>query len=190
MSGLPDIDPCQRGTGNHRSLRKYIAEDFYANEASWFNPGFHACSVYRVGRWLRQQPKIVRTLVSPLYSAAAAFVQIAYHIEIPPTAEIGRGLRVKLGVAIHPAARIGDDCILRHRVTIGASTREAMNDAPTIGNRVQVGVGSVLMGRIVIGDDVRIGPNAVVMTNVPAGSTVTVAPPRVLNISARRAVGE
>jgi serine O-acetyltransferase len=174
--------------GRPATLRHLIAGDFYANDASWLNPGFHAAAVYRFGNWLAAKHGLARTLLGPLHRLAGTFITALYHIELPPSASIGRRLRVKLGVAVHPNARIGDDCVLRHRVTIGAATRENMAAAPVLGDRVEVGVGAVVMGRITVGDDVRIGPNAVVMSNIPAGSSVTVAPPRVLQIMAKRII--
>ena len=56
-------------------------------------------------------------------------------------------------------------------------------NAPTLGNRVDVGAGAILMGNVVIGDDVRIFPNAVVMTNVPANSTVVSPVSRIMTRS-------
>ena len=51
-----------------------------------------------------------------------------------------------------------------------------------LGDRVNVGAGAMLLGRIQIGDDVRIGPNAVVIRNIPSNSTVAPAPIRVIQL--------
>lgn len=182
------IDQASASSGMPASLRKLIAEDFYANDGSWLNPGFHAAAVYRLGAWLAAQNGAIRTILKPFQQLAAAAIRALYHIELPPSAHIGRRLRVKLGVSVHHQARVGDDCILRHRVTIGAATREHMTAAPTLGDRVEVGVGAVIMGRIKIGDDVRIGPNAVVTSNIPSGSSVTIPAARVLQIMAKRTI--
>jgi serine O-acetyltransferase len=77
-------------------------------------------------------------------------------------------------VSIAKDAEIGDDCVIRHNVTIGGVSG-ARPDGPIIGSGVEVGAGAVIIGRIRIGDGARIGPNAVVMTNVPAGA-IAVAP--------------
>ena len=43
---------------------------------------------------------------------------------------------------------------------------------PKIGNRVWIGTGSVIVGKITIGDDVLIAPNAYVNCDVPSHSVV------------------
>ena len=97
------------------------------------------------------------------------------------TSTIGRRFRIghQNGIVIHKFATIGNDCLVRHGVTLGrggierANSPETFRDtAPVLGDRVDVGVGAVIVGKIRIGDDVHIGPNAVVLTDVPAGATV------------------
>ena len=43
---------------------------------------------------------------------------------------------------------------------------------PTIGNRVWIGVGAVIVGNINIGDDVIIAPNSFVNIDIPSHSIV------------------
>ena len=86
------------------------------------------------------------------------------------------------GIVIHWRAEIGDDCVIRQNATLGAATGEKFMHAPVLGNRVEVGCGAAIIGRVRIGDDARIGPNAVVTTNVPAGATVVVPPPRIVQV--------
>jgi serine O-acetyltransferase len=81
---------------------------------------------------------------------------------------------------LHAGAVVGDECILRHNVTIGAISLDLIDHAPTLGRGVHVGCGAVIMGPISIGDGARIGPNAVVMTDVPAGASVFVSAPRMV----------
>jgi len=83
---------------------------------------------------------------------------------------------------IHPKAEIGDDCLIRQNVTIGAASHDRPREAPKLGNGVQVGSGAAILGNVKIGDGVRIGPNAVVMTSVPAGVIVFAAPARILRL--------
>jgi serine O-acetyltransferase len=85
------------------------------------------------------------------------------------------------GIVVHPGATIGDDCQIRHGCTIGAATDDGFwRQVPTLGSRVNVGAGAMIIGRVHVGDDVRIGPNAVVMTNIPAGSIVLAEAPRII----------
>jgi serine O-acetyltransferase len=105
-----------------------------------------------------------------------------YGIELPASAVLGRRVVIahQNGIVIHPNAVIGDDCVIRHNVTIGAINFDLIDHAPKLGRGVHVGCGAVIMGPISIGDGARIGPNAVVITDVPAGASVFVSAPRMV----------
>ena len=76
--------------------------------------------------------------------------------------------------------------MIRQNVTIGSATPDRVfQEAPKLGNRVQVGAGAVIVGKVTIGDGARIGPTAVVLTNVPAGASVFVPPPRIIQLAKR-----
>ena len=164
------------GTGG---LLPLIREDRRIHR-SWLSPGFQALAVHRFGAWRLGLPAVPRKLLSPLYRLGALTVQNLYGIVIPPTVDVGRRVNIPYGgkIVISPKVAIGDDSILRHNVTIGAGrTGDAV---PTLGRRVGVGTGAVILGRIHIGDFAEIGPNAVVLTDVPAKATVFADPGRVV----------
>ena len=60
-------------------------------------------------------------------------------------------------------------------------------DAPVLGDGVEVGAGAVVIGKVTIGDGAMIGPNAVVMSDVPAGMTAFSAPARVVDVKRKAA---
>lgn len=103
-------------------------------------------------------------------------------IEIPPTVTAGPGLAVfhGTGLVVHSRARLGRDVVLRHGVTIGALGEDPDGRPATLGDRVSVGAGALVLGDIVVGDDARIGAGAVVVTDVPARATVVGNPARVV----------
>jgi serine O-acetyltransferase len=156
-----------------------IRGDWIANERSITRPGFHALMVHRAGSWIMGLPRLPKLLLAPFYAIPFWFVRNFYGIELPHRTRVGQRfcLAHQSGIVIHPYAVIGDDCLIRQNVTIGAAAKV---EAPKIGNRVEIGAGAVLVGGITVGDDVRIGPNAVVMMNVPSNSAVVVQPPRVV----------
>lgn len=132
-------------------------------------------AVHRLGGWAAGQRPPLRSPLRLLAKLGFVLVRNVYGIELPATVQIGRRLKIahQGGIVVHPHAVIGDDCTIRQGVTIGG-TRDVGYEAdfPTIGDRVSIGAGAVLAGRLRVGDDVAIGPNAVVMSNVAAGSIV------------------
>ncbi|SEK65587.1 serine O-acetyltransferase EpsC [Nonomuraea pusilla] len=107
-------------------------------------------------------------------------------VEIHPGARIGRRLFIDhaIGVVIGETAVVGDDVTLYHRVTLGgrgfhADAKGAVRH-PVIGDRVVVGVGASVLGRVHVGDDAVIGAHAVVLTDVPPGARVRPATPVII----------
>ena len=68
---------------------------------------------------------------------------------------------------------IGDDVTIGHRVTLHGCT---------VGNRVLIGMGAILMDNVVVGDDCIIGAGALLTqgTHVPPGSLVIGSPAKVV----------
>lgn len=97
-----------------------------------------------------------------------------YCVEIPLSVKIGKGLYIghPYAITISGAAVIGENCNISKGVTIGSENRGRRKGAPTIGNKVWIGVNSTVVGNIVIGDDVLIAPNSYVNVDVPSHSIV------------------
>jgi serine O-acetyltransferase len=57
-------------------------------------------------------------------------------------------------------------------VNIGQANRGRKAGCPKIGNKVFIGTGAVVVGKIIIGDNVMIAPNALVNFDVPDNSIV------------------
>ena len=179
-----------------RELLGLLREDYATNRRSrlkwtFFTPGFQAIAVYRLGVWCNGlRPALLRAPTRLGVGFLAFLVRNFYGIELYPTAEIGRrfGIVHQHGIVIHKLAVIGDDCLVRQGVTIGAAgVRDDAALPPRLGDRVKIGAGAVLAGPITVGDDVTVGPNCVVMTNVPPGSIVTAPPSRIMTPPPRRA---
>jgi serine O-acetyltransferase len=176
-----------------KELRARIREDYRVNDGFW-RPGFQAVATYRLGTWCNgMRSRLLRAPMWRIYWLLNLIMCNVYGIEIGHKARIGRRLRIvhQHGITIHQSAALGDDCLLRQGVTIGALggvVRSGIR-APQLGNRIKIGAGAILAGPIHIGDDVMIGPNAVVMVNVPAGSIVASPQSRVMTPPPRRKVG-
>jgi serine O-acetyltransferase len=158
-----------------------VKEDHLVNGKDWTLPGFRAMFMYRFGVWRMNKPKLIRMPLSVIYRWMYRRVRNRYGIELHYTAKIGRRFRIahQGAIVIHEHAVIGDDCTIRQGVTIG-STAEYDMQGPTLGNRVDVGAGAMILGRVRVGDGARIGANAVVMMNVPAGAMAVAQPARIM----------
>lgn len=169
------------------SQRELLSEDFATYGRHWLNPGLHAMAMYRLGQYVHSGDSLGRRAARPAFRLVRAFVRNVYGIELPPEARIGRRLFLghAHGVVFAEGAVVGNDCLVRHNVTLGSATRGG-SGRPIIGDRVEFGPGSIVMGRVVVGDDVLIGPNAVVFRDVPAGSRVLAPAPMIRPATTRQ----
>jgi serine acetyltransferase len=164
-------------------LLAQIAEDWKAHGRDWTRPGFQAVAVHRFGNWrMRLQPKLVRAPFSVIYRALYRGVRNFYGIELPYTTQVGRRVIIEhqSGIVIHGNSVIGDDCILRHNVTLGNRNLAHPLEAPRLGTGVNVGAGAKILGGVVIGNGAQIGANAVVCKDVPGGAIAVGIPARVI----------
>jgi serine O-acetyltransferase len=143
-------------------------------------PGVHALSYHRLahGLW-RARWHLAARLVS-------AFSRMVTGIDIHPGAEIGPGLFIDhgQGVVIGETAVVGRDVTLYQGVTLGSTGKERKAKRhPTLGDRVLVAAGAMILGDIVIGDDAKVGAGSVVLRSVPAGATVVGVPGRVVAVN-------
>lgn len=103
-------------------------------------------------------------------------------VEIHPGASIGRRFFIDhgMGVVIGETTEIGDDVLLYQGVVLGGVSLEKHKRHPTLGNKVVVGSGAILLGPIKVGNEARVGAGSVVIGDVPEGATVVGVPGRVI----------
>ena len=58
--------------------------------------------------------------------------------------------------------------------------RQALNDVPTLGDNVDLGCNSVIIGGIHVGNGAIIGAGSVVLHDVPAGAVVAGNPAKIV----------
>ncbi|RFA13972.1 serine O-acetyltransferase [Subtercola boreus] len=135
--------------------------------------GMHALWMHRLTHalWLRPGLKLPARLLSQLARSLTG-------VEIHPGAIIGRRVFIDhgMGVVIGETARVGDDVLIYHGVTLGGVGPVAGTRHPTVGNNVLLGAGAKLLGPIVIGDGSAVGANAVVLQDAPPHSLVVGVP--------------
>jgi serine O-acetyltransferase len=167
------------------SLLAQVREDLQRHRGEWTRPGFQAVAVHRLGARALRMPGIKGKFARKLHKLLFVLVRNFYGIELPATTKIGRRLLLghQHGIVVHERATIGDDCVIRHNVTLGNGAKYWTDEAPHLGDRVRISPGVVVIGDVHIGDDVQIGPNALVTTDVPAGAMVFEKPTRVLRLA-------
>jgi len=163
-------------------LWQQIKEDWEAHGRDWTKPGFRAVAIQRFGVWRMQvQPKILRAPLSMLYRSLFRHARNVYGIELPYTVRLGRRVVIEHqgGIVIHGSCHIGDDSIIRQGVTLGNRYLDRPDEAPKLGDRVNVGAGAKILGNVTLGNDAVIGANAVVLIDIPAGQTAIGIPARI-----------
>lgn len=159
-----------------------IREDYRTYKGKISAQGFWVMVVYRFGRWrysVRFAP--LRKPLSFLYRFLKTVSQVVAGIDLPCETRVGERFRIDHfgGIIISGDAVIGDNVTVRNGVTIGLRHRDDPG-SPVIGDRVDIGAGAKILGKIRIGNDVVIGANAVVIRDVPSNSTAVGVPARVL----------
>lgn len=164
--------------------RSHFFDDLKVAQEGLLSLGFWALQVYRFGRLrYRFRSRLVRIPLGVLHLILAKLAEMSSTITIGVGADIGRRLTIEHSgaIVIHGNAVIGDDCVVRQGVTIGNRHLSDPFGAPVIGNRVNIGAGAKLLGRIRIGDDVQIGANAVVLKDIPAGCIAVGVPAKIIS---------
>ncbi len=159
-----------------------IREDWRTYQHDITRQGFWVILVYRFGRWRYTiKRRGLRMPFSFLYKILFLFIQIITGIELPCEAKVGKRFTIEHfgNIIVSGDAVFGDDVIIRNGVTVGLK-QTGIRGSPTIGNRVDIGVGAKLLGPIQIGDDVAIGANAVVIKDVPANSIAVGVPAKII----------
>ncbi|EGZ4350130.1 serine acetyltransferase [Salmonella enterica subsp. enterica serovar Portland] len=95
-----------------------------------------------------------------------------FGIDIELGAVIGYGLDIPhhMGIVITKKARIGCNLSLKQNTTIGNKQGLKEDDFIIIGNNVDIGANTCIIGSITIGDNVTIGAMSFVNKSIPANS--------------------
>ncbi|MEC7770170.1 MAG: serine acetyltransferase [Bacteroidota bacterium] len=140
-------------------------------------PGFHYTYYFRKAKKHKKY-----SLLGIFYRLILRRLGYKYGFQIPVETKIGEGFYIgHYGtVVINHNAKIGKHCNIGHCTTIGQSNRGKKKGCPTIGDKVWIGAGSVIVGNITIGNNVLIAPNSFVNIDVPDNSLVIGNPAKVI----------
>ncbi|POP42993.1 serine acetyltransferase [Superficieibacter electus] len=99
-------------------------------------------------------------------------LQSRYASDIALKATIGRNPKFihLTGVVISGKSIIGDNAVIYQNVTIGLR-KDDDPAAATVGNNVNIGAGTCIMGNVSIGHNVNIGAMSLVLSDIPDDAT-------------------
>lgn len=160
-------------SADHSSARAYVSA------ATEF--GFIAICVYRYGRWTRRlRPWPLALPFKVIYHVLDVLTRLLLGIELSTNSDIGPGFYIGHagGIVVH--GKLGAACSIGQGVTIGSRGAGRSDGYPELGDRVYLGAGAMVIGRVRVGDDVVVGANTVVVEDVPARCRVVSARARVL----------
>ena len=147
--------------------------------------GLWITTQYRLSYWVKFKFKvpIIRQILRFLLAIGQKLVEITTNSEFPNTVNIGKGLYIPhaYGIVVHFETQIGKYCNLGQQVTIGTGGRGEKAGVPIIGDRVFIGPGAKIFGKIKIGNDVAIGANAVVTKDLPDNAVAAGIPAKIIS---------
>ena len=147
-----------------------------------FTPGYKYTVWMRLAGYLKTRP-VARYALYPLVKYILLRCRYRFGIAIPEYTDIGPGLFINRfgGIYVHGHARIGHDVTFSSTILVGQTNRGARAGAPIVGNRVYIGVGARLIGRIHVGDGSVIGVNAVVTKDLEDDSVAVGIPAKTVS---------
>lgn len=138
--------------------------------------GFHALEAQRIAHWLWRQGR--RRLAKLFQSRISERLGVDMH----PAARLGRGIMLDhaTGIVVGETAVIEDDVSILHSVTLGGTGNETGDRHPKIRRGVLLSAGCKIIGNIEVGEGAKVGAGSVVLTNVPPHVTVAGVPAKIV----------
>jgi putative colanic acid biosynthesis acetyltransferase WcaB len=167
---------------------RYLFQD-YARNRGHLKIIFILASFRLVNLFAANKGSLLWWLGVPLMVIYRVIVEYILCVELRAATKVGPGLKIEHGysLVINDRTIIGRNVHLRHCTTIGcvALPDGSQGPSPIIGDNVEIGANSVILGGITIGDNAKIGAGSVVIKNVPANAVAVGNPARVVKCQDR-----
>lgn len=132
--------------------------------------------LYRLSSYGANKGGLTYAITFPVNVLYRLYSEFLLGIELPVRVVAGPGLLIYHGhgLVVHVDTIIGARCTLRQGVTLGNKITRGgvVTGAPVIGDDVEFGAGSVVLGPISIGSRVSVGACTAVTKDVPDDSVV------------------
>lgn len=140
---------------------------------------YEAVIYYRIANAINYCQELNEVLRHKLARKISEHAKSQTGIEINPGAKIGEGFVIDhgAGTVIGETAQIGNYCYILQGVILGArgiSNNPRGKRHPSIGNNVEIGAFSRVLGPVTIGNNVMISPCTVVLNDIPSNQKVLI----------------
>ncbi len=168
----------------------YVLQDWEANASA---KGRFVVALFRVAQLAGRAPRPLSLLGKPYLAFYRLFVEWILGIELPWSVRVGPNFQLGHGhgLVVHPNTTIGANCLLRQTTSIGdrGLWEDPDDNAPTIGDNVNIGANVVILGPISVGSNTIIGAGSVVVKDVPDGAIVVGNPARIVRMQREQEAG-
>lgn len=162
-----------------KTLREYLRSDLEANFNNRHSPAYRYLKWLRICRYLYLKKGLVAQVLLKLANLRRKHFGDRYGFDFKYSSPLGKSCHISHNIGVINMARsCGDGMIFRNFVTIGV--KKPGEKEPVIGDYVQFGTGSMVLGDVTIGSNVLIGANSVVVSDVPDNSVVVGVPAKVI----------
>ena len=148
------------------ALIEAIKSDLSVN---WSNKSRFIVITYRIANYFAlHRSGFVRALGYPFIKFYHISVIWIIGVEIPEKTRIGKTFHVGhgTGIVLNQDVVIGSNVLIRQCTTIGS--KGPAGRSPKIGDNVEIGANTVIIGDVEIGNNVKIGAGSVVTKSLPS----------------------
>jgi len=164
-------------------MLKYLFQDYQRNRGH-VKIIFILVFFRMVNLFARSKGSLVWWLGVPLMVIYRVIVEYILCVELRASTKVGPGLRIEHGysLVVNDRTILGKNVHLRHCTTFGCVMMPdgSQGPSPVVGNNVEFGANSIIIGGIKIGDNAIIGAGSVVVKDVPPNAVVVGNPARII----------